>query len=157
MLIATGVALGRRTPGGRRAVVAGAVALGAFAATYGIVRLAVGPSFYIKANGRNAGWEIFDYNVANGITWDHLFQTMSIVPLLAVVAFRRWPLELKAFGIAVVPAWFLIHVFTAVLAESRLVLVPYALVFVPGALAGLRAAASPATDSAPRSAAAPSA
>jgi hypothetical protein len=45
---------------------------------------------------------------------------------------------LKAFGIAVVPAWIVIHLFTAVLSETRLLLVPFALVLVPGALLALR-------------------
>ena len=137
MLIATGLVVGRRTDGGRRALGAGAAALAAFAATYGAVRLAVGPSFYIEANGRTAGFELLDYNLFRGITWDHLFQTLTIVPLLAVAAWRNWPRELVAFGLAIVPAWFLIHVFTSVLAETRLVLVPLALVFIPGALAGI--------------------
>jgi hypothetical protein len=33
-----------------------------------------------------------------------------------------------------VPAWFLIHFFTAITAETRLFIVPLALVFIPGVL-----------------------
>jgi hypothetical protein len=138
MLIAAAFALGRTTPDGRRALRAGAIGLVSFCATYGLVRLAVGPAPYILAAGRHAGWEMFTYNVGRGLTWDHLFETMTIVPLVALASIRRWPRELVAFGVAVVPAWFAIHLFTGVLAESRLVLVPHAVVFVPGALAGLR-------------------
>jgi hypothetical protein len=128
---------GLGTPEGRRAARIGAASLVAFGATYGIVRLAVGSSFFIEPNGQKAGFDLLDYNVTRGITWDHLFQTMNVVPLLAVAAYRRWPAELRAFAIAIVPAWFAIHLFTSVLAESRLVLVPFAVVFVPGALVGL--------------------
>jgi hypothetical protein len=139
LLVVAWSVLGLRTPEGARAARIGAAALAAFAVTYGVVRVAVGSSFLILANGRHPGWELFEYNVARGITWDELFQTMNVVPLLALLAIRRWPVELRAFAIAVVPAWFAIHVLSSVLAESRLVLVPYALVFVPGALAGLAA------------------
>ena len=137
MLMAMAWPLGWRSEEGRRALRIGAVALVAFAATYGIVRLAVGPGFFIKANGQDPGLDLFDYNVARGQTWDLVFQTLNILPLLALLAWRRWPPELKAFGVAIVPAWIAIHLFTSVLAESRLLLVPLALVFIPGVLAGL--------------------
>jgi hypothetical protein len=138
MLMAMAWPLGWRTEEGRRALRIGAVALVAFAATYGIVRLAVGPAFYIKANGQDAGLDLLDYNLTRGVTWDFVFQTLNVLPLLALIAWRRWPRELQAFGLAIVPAWVAIHLFTSVLAESRLLLVPLAVVFIPGALAGLR-------------------
>ncbi len=138
MLLATAwLVHGLRTEEGRRAARIGLASLVAFGATYGIVRLAVGPGFFIEADGQSPGAELFDYNVTRGMTWDHVFQTLNIVPLLALLALRRWPAELKAFGLAIVPAWFAIHVFTSVLAESRLLLVPLVVVFVPGLLAGL--------------------
>jgi hypothetical protein len=137
MLLAMAWPLGWRSEEGRRALRIGAVALVAFGATYGIVRLAVGPSFFIVPNGQDPGAELFEYNVARGMTWDFVFQTLNILPLLALLAWRRWSPELKAFGVAIAPAWIAIHVFTSVLAESRLLLVPLALVFIPGALAGL--------------------
>jgi hypothetical protein len=138
MLIAVGIAYGLRNPGGRRAVKTGALALAAFAATYAIVRLAVGPSYYILGAGHHPGFDMLGYNLGRGITYDFVFQTVNVVPLLAVLSWRRWPVELKAFGIAVVPAWIVIHLFTAVLSETRLLLVPFALVLVPGALLALR-------------------
>jgi hypothetical protein len=137
MLMAQAWQLGWRSEEGRRALRIGGVALVAFAATYGIVRLAVGPGFFIEAAGRKPGFDLLEYNVARGQTWDLTFQTLNILPLLALLAWRSWPPALKAFGGAVVPAWLAIHLFTSVLAESRLLLVPLALVFIPGALAGL--------------------
>jgi hypothetical protein len=137
MLMALAWPLGWRSDEGRRALRIGAIALVAFAATYGIVRLAVGSSFFIEADGQSPGLDLLDYNVARGMTWDFVFQTLNILPLLALIAWRHWPPELKAFGVAVVPAWIAIHLFTSVLAESRLLLVPFAIVFIPGVLAGL--------------------
>ena len=136
MLMAMAWPLGWRTDEGRRALRIGALSLVAFAATYGIVRLAVGDAFLIKPNGQDPGLELFEYNVGRGITYDFVFQTVNILPLLALIAVRRWPPELRAIGLAVVPAWVAIHLFSSVLAESRLLLVPLALVFIPGVLLG---------------------
>jgi hypothetical protein len=136
MLLAVAVAHGPGTDEGRRALRIGVASLVAFGATYGIVRLAVGPAFFIEAQGHSPGIEMLRYN-AHAATLDFLFQTLNILPLLALVAVRRWPVELKAFALAIVPVWLVAHTFAAVLAESRLMLVPLAVVFVPGALAGL--------------------
>jgi hypothetical protein len=62
---------------------------------------------------------------------------VNIVPLLAIFSWRRWPLELKAFGLTIVPFWVVIHLFTSVIAETRLLLVPFAVVLLPGALLAL--------------------
>jgi hypothetical protein len=134
MLIAVGVAYGMKTPQGRRAVKLGAIGVVLFAATYAAIRLAVGPGYYILGAGNHPGFELLRYNLGRGITYDLTFQTVNIVPLLAILSWRRWPLELKAFGLAVVPVWVVIHLFTSVLAETRLLLVPFAVVLLPGAL-----------------------
>jgi hypothetical protein len=144
MLIAVAYVRGLDTDEGRRAVRIGLASLIAFAATYGIVRLAVGPAFFIDVHGKSPGIELLEYN-AKGATLDLLFQTLNILPLLALISLRRWPAELKAFGLAIVPVWLVAHTFAAVLAESRLMLVPFAVVFVPGALAGLVGLAPGAT------------
>jgi hypothetical protein len=146
MLMAMAWPLGWRSEEGRRALRIGALSLVAFAATYGLLRWAVGPAFFIVPQGHDPGSELFAYNVARGTTYDLVFQTVNILPFLALLAWRLWPPELKAFGVAIAPGWIAIHVFTSVLAESRLLLVPVALVFVPGALAGLGSRrAEPAT------------
>jgi hypothetical protein len=138
MLIAVGVAYGLNTPDGRTAAKLGALGLAAFAATYGAIRLAVGPSYYILGNGHHPGFDMLGYNLGRGITYDFTFQTVNIVPLLALLSWRRWPVELKAFAVTIVPAWLAIHLFTGVLAETRLLLVPFAVAMVPGALLALR-------------------
>ena len=140
MLIAYAIWLGHRTPEGRRALRLGLASLVAFGAAIAILRVAVGPAALILGDGHHPGFDIFGYNVGRGLTWDYLFRTVNILPLLALATVRRWPPALKAFGIAVVPAWLAIHFFSAVMAETRLILVPLVLVFVPGVLAGLSAA-----------------
>jgi hypothetical protein len=59
---------------------------------------------------------------------------LGIVPLIALYGWRMWPPALRTFFRAVVPIWFVVHVVAAILAESQLLLVPRALVFIPGAL-----------------------
>jgi hypothetical protein len=141
MLMASAVPLGLRTTEGRRVAALGAAALGLFAVTYLSVRVAQGPHDLIIGYGNHPGWEAFEYNVGRGQAWDFIFRTVTIVPLLALTQWRHWPVLLRAFAVAVVPAWLVIHLLASSLDETRLLLVPYVLVFVPGALAGLRSAA----------------
>ena len=109
MLIAYAVSLGHRTPEGRRALRLGLASLAAFGATIAILRVAVGPAALILGNGHHPGFDVFGYNVGRGLTWDYLFRTVNILPLLALAAVRRWPPVLRVFGVAVAPAWLAIH------------------------------------------------
>lgn len=140
MLMAVGLSLGRRTPEGRRALLLGLASLVAFAATVAIVRAVVGPGDLIIPYGKHHGFELFWFNVGRGVTWEHVFETVTVVPLIALWQLPRWPAALKAFGLAIVPVWLVVHAFGAVLVETRLLLVPYALIAIPGALAGLDSA-----------------
>jgi hypothetical protein len=117
----------------------GGAALVAFAVTVVAVRAIVGSAPLFKPFGLSPGWDYVSYNLRDGRTWEYLFRTLNIVPLVAVTAWGRWPRELKAFAVAIVPAWLVIHLFASILAESRLLLVPLAVVFIPGALFALQA------------------
>ena len=83
------------------------------------------------------GLEFLRYNLGHYQSWLNLFGTMGILPIMALVSSPRWPRDLKAVFWLVVPIWFLIHFTASMVDESRLFLVPQALVFVPGALLGL--------------------
>jgi hypothetical protein len=134
MLLATALRLGVRTDEGRRAALLGLASLMAFGVTLATVRLVVGPGDLIIPYGHHHGWDLFKFNVTRGITWDNVFRTLTIVPLVALWQYPRWPPALRTFALAVVPVWVVVHLFAAVIAETRLLLVPYVLVFVPGAL-----------------------
>ena len=116
---------------------------GASLALYTIIffglRLAYGPDhptgFYGQDQTRPL--DMFWFNVSRYITWVQLFATMSLMPILAVISWQRWPRAVRAFSIAVVPVWFSVHLFTAQCAESRSFLVPQALIFIPGVLFGV--------------------
>jgi hypothetical protein len=106
------------------------------------LRLAYGAQPFISAYGIYPGIHMFNNNVGRSITWVHGLATLGIIPLLALFVYPYWQTSLKAFGWAIVPLWFIIHLFTAILAESRLLLAPQVLVFIPGVLAGLVALSS---------------
>jgi hypothetical protein len=82
------------------------------------------------------GIELIRINFFNFKAWLQLFATLSILPIMAVLAFRWWPPTLRAISLAVVPLWLMIIPFTGGIIETRHYLVPLALVFVPGALLG---------------------
>ena len=72
-----------------------------------------------------------------GFMQSALLTILLVTPLLALLGYARWPASLRVFFWTVVPLWFFIHAVGAVMAETRLLLVPQALIFIPGALASL--------------------
>jgi hypothetical protein len=134
MTMAMAFPAGLGTLRARRALLAGGAALVVFAATYAAVRVAVGPGDLIVAYGKHPGPELLGFNLSRGLTWEYVLRVWNVTPILAALAWRAWPTELRWFAIAVLPAWVIAHFAGAVVAEARLMLVPYALVLVPGAL-----------------------
>ena len=139
MLASAAIPLGPRTRAGRRVLLLAGLALVAYAVTFWTVRGIVGPGGLILPSGKHPGTELLEYNVTRGVTWENLLRTWTVVPLVALASWRAWPQQLRLFALAVVPIWIGVHLLLAVVAETRLMLVPYVLVFVPGALSGLAA------------------
>jgi hypothetical protein len=136
-------------PGARaatlRIVIAGLVL---YAGVFLGLRWAYGPQELIVPYGHRPGLDLLGYNLGRIRTWAQLAATMSIVPLLALLAWRSWPPVLKRLGWLVVPIWLAVHAVASVMAETRLLLVPFALVLLPGALWLLREDAEPASRAA---------
>ena len=106
--------------------------------TFYSLRHLIGARGLITASGKTPGLEFFRYNVSRYITWIQLVATLGILPVLAILSIRQWPETLKAFfGLMIFP-WFFIHFFASAIAETRLLLVPHTLIFIPGALLGLK-------------------
>jgi len=124
-----------------RLAVAG-VAMGAYVAIFVGLRQVYGDQFMHTAHGTTPGLGMFDYNLGRIITWRKLLATFSLIPILALIGYRVWPTVLKNLFWVLVPAWFLIHAFAAAMVETRLLLVPQALVLIPGALFTLRGRAT---------------
>jgi hypothetical protein len=123
----------------RKATVIAGVALIAQIGVYLGIRAALGPKEQFFPHGVAWGWELLRYNLARWETWQYLGATFSIIPLLSLALFRRWPDILRRYFWVMVPVWLVLHTLLGVLAETRILLVPYALVLLPGALLGIQA------------------
>lgn len=122
-----------------REVIIGAGAFVIFAVVYFGIRMAYGPRELVTAYGiTGGGFALMIFNVTRLRTWIQLFNTHSIIPLIALFSMKRWPPILRAYFWAVVPVWAIVHLFFSTLAESRLVLVPFTLVLLPGAFLGIQ-------------------
>src|SRR5262245_26869968 len=125
----------REAPAARaRAMRVAAIALVVYAVVFVALRWAYGRQDLIVPYGHRPGLDLLSYNLRRARTWLQLVGTLSIVPILALRTYRSWPRTLRAFGWLLVPAWVAIHWVIAVMSETRLLLVPMALVLVPGAL-----------------------
>ena len=134
----------------RREVALAAGALAIWAAVFVGLRLAYPPQRLIVPDGASGlGWPLFVFNATRYLTPLQLFAVLGIVPFLALAGWRHWPPVLRAFALALVPVWLVVHAFAAVVAEARLFLVPQALVFVPGALFLAQASGGAASRSRP--------
>jgi len=118
----------------RKTIIVIAVSLGIFAAIFIGLRLVFPHQEISVPHGHFMGLDLLRYNLFRAITWSQLFATLSILPALALLAYKKWPLALRTFFWVVAPVWFLVHPFTSVMAETRVFLVPQALIFIPGAL-----------------------
>lgn len=119
----------------REAALLSGAALAAHVATYLGVRWILGPRPFFCPYGHCPGIDLLLYNVGRPITWINLLATSGILPLLAVLSMPSWPSSLKVFFWVLVPVWLAVHFVAAVAAETRLFLVPLAVVVVPAALA----------------------
>lgn len=91
-------------------------------------------------------WHLIGSNLIDEQSWIQLLVTMGIVPILAICSLRVCPSGLRPFFWSLVPAWFLIHFLSAVVAETRLFLVPMVVVLVPCMLFGVARSGSTSPD-----------
>ena len=131
--------LGEENPGGRRQralerpiVLAGIGLLAGVAVVWGL-RFAYGP----RLSGLSTpplGLDMLRYNLFRYHSWVFLFATLGPLPIMAFLGRAGWPRRLRIWFWVLVPIWFLVHFFVAIVAEARLFLVPQVLIFIPGAL-----------------------
>lgn len=137
MLLAVSLQPGQSRAESRRAQLIAAGALVTFLAVFLALRLGYGRQQLLVPFGHPPGWVLLKYNLTRAVTWVQLLATLGIIPLLALANFRHWPGILRAFFWVIVPLWFPLHFVVGVAAETRLFLVPQALIFIPGALLGI--------------------
>ena len=129
----------QREPGAARrsALMAAVVGLLIYAVVFFGLRRFYGPQPFLTADGYSAGPALLVVNLARVATWQQLLIVLGVMPILAAFSYRSWPPVLRLFFWVLVPAWIGVHFVAALVAEARLMLVPQALVFIPGALFGL--------------------
>ncbi len=111
----------------------------AWVSIVGGLRLLFGLRPYIVPTaGKSPILPLLTFNLTWWRTWVFLFATLGPLPLLALASWKGWPKTLHRFFWAVVPVWFPIHFCLAHAPETRLFLVPQVLIFIPGALMGIR-------------------
>lgn len=114
---------------------AGGIALGLYALVFIGLRLWFGSrGWVLHPDGAVQGPSLFVYNLAFDRTWLHLAGTWGLFPILALAGYRDWPASLRAFFWALIPAWIAVHFVLSAVAETRMMLVPLVVVFLPAAL-----------------------
>jgi hypothetical protein len=119
------------------ATIAASLGLVVFAIVFAGLRLYYGKQPFLTADGYYPGAGLLVLNLSRWVTWGQILITLGIIPILAFFAYRNWPQTLRIFFWVVVPIWIAVHFAGALVAETRLLLVPQALIFIPGALFGL--------------------
>lgn len=117
-------------------IVISAVALALYTTVFFGLRFILGPRPPWEPYGHTPGFfgDVLPYNLFRSVTWIQMFATLGIIPILALMSFKKWPAHLRTYFWVIVPCWFFINAFYGTMAETRLFLVPQAMVFIPGAL-----------------------
>jgi hypothetical protein len=113
------------------------IAFVTFVVIFVSLRLLYGRQELILPYGHHPGLDLLQYNLFHLNTWQQLVATLSIIPIIAIIGYQKWPPQLRVFFWVIAPIWFIVHVLFAVMAEGRLFLVPQTMIFIPGALLSL--------------------
>lgn len=85
-------------------------------------------------HGMTSPIDYLKFNLTFFRMYPELFGTLGIIPLVVILKFKSLPLQLKLFFILIVPVWFIVHFIKSTVVETRLFLVPHALIFIPAFL-----------------------
>lgn len=116
----------------RRAILHATSALATFVAVYVAIRVVRGPAPWPW--GYATGADILWKNLRATSTYLYVGLTVSVLPLLAVWNWRRLPALLRGLLLVMVPTWLMVHLLSAYVAETRVLLVPMAVILIPSAL-----------------------
>lgn len=89
---------------------------------------------YHGINGIDTPLEFLKFNLTYGAFYPEMFGTLGFVFILALLRYKYWTNTLKIFFWLIVPFWFMFHVIMSQAMETRLFLVPQALIFIPALL-----------------------
>ncbi|MBX2898324.1 MAG: hypothetical protein KF775_01670 [Cyclobacteriaceae bacterium] len=92
---------------------------------------------YQPAEGINGMRSVRDYlsfNLRFFTTYPELLGTLAVLPIVVLLFVKRLPLILQKWFWLICPVWFAVHFAYSTAVESRLFLVPQALIFIPAFL-----------------------
>jgi hypothetical protein len=55
----------------------------------------------------------------------------SVIPFILLYKFRSFPLSLRVWCVGLIPVWFGVHIYSVVIYQTRLFMVPIILIFIP--------------------------
>lgn len=104
-----------------------------FAAVFFGVRIYYG---YVPAQSWKAtsGIPMIKLNLFSAVGVKAYFEMIglfSVIPFIILYKFNRFPLQLRVWFLALVPLWFAVHIYSVVIYQTRLFLVPVIIVFIP--------------------------
>lgn len=80
------------------------------------------------------GWDMIKLNLMSPValkSYMELLGVTSIIPFVLLYRFRIVPLLLKVWFITIVPLWFAVHIYSVVIYQTRLFLVPLIMILMP--------------------------
>lgn len=81
-----------------------------------------------------AGPEMVKLNLFSTVAAKSYFEMLgifSIIPLVILYRFKQFPQLLQLWFLGIVPIWFAVHIYSVVIYQTRLFLVPVTLIFLP--------------------------
>lgn len=118
----------------RKTLILFGLSLLVFALEFFGLRWIFGPHKPLLAHNQQPGIDLLLFNLTNRNAYIWVLATLGIVPIFALVHYRKWSETLKRFFWVVAPVWFLVNFAYGSVEEARLLLVPQVLVFLPAAL-----------------------
>jgi hypothetical protein len=118
-------------------IVIALIALAFYAGAFVALRAVFGWRPMTVGYNSQPGLDALIYNISHWRVYMQLLLVMGILPFMAIFRYRQWPYSLRAFFWAIIPISIPIHLFLAIIVESRYFLVPLALIFIPGTLFGV--------------------
>lgn len=114
------------------------LALVVWCVVFAVIHGAIGPRPWgLSKSGAAPGLSMMWHNLTLDTAWGHTVGALGVIPVLALLSWRGWHPMLKPIFWSVVPLWCLVHLFCAPLDQSRVLLLPQILVFIPATLCGL--------------------
>lgn len=81
-----------------------------------------------------SGFAMVKLNLASSVAAKGYFEMIGVfgvIPFILLYTFKRFPAIMKTWFLALVPVWFAVHIYSVVIYQTRLFLVPVILVFLP--------------------------